>query len=241
MTPYTAIIVDDEAHAIFSLSKYVEKTPNLHLSGTYENPLEALNVLTGPTPPDIAFLDIDMPELSGIALAALTERNTQVIFVSAHSQFALDAYGVHAVGYLLKPFSFETFIKTVKHVCAKIDRSSKPTSIDPLLFKTSIKGKYITVLSKEIIYIEAMGNYMKIYTKNSDSPIVVYLSLKQAVLKFTDSTMIRISRSFLINTLYVNAIDGNRIKMNDEKYIIVGPTYRSSFQQYVSTHLVGEN
>ncbi|RZJ76926.1 MAG: response regulator transcription factor [Flavobacterium sp.] len=238
MIQYKTIIVDDEPNAIVNLTEFIHKTQNLTLAGTYGNPLEALDILASTAAPDIAFLDIDMPELSGLALANLAGRYTQVVFVSGHPQYALDAYDLHAAGYLLKPFSFETFLDTVQHVCGILARPRSPYPSEPLLFKTSIKGKYITLLSQDIIYIEAMGNYVKIQTIGSEHPKIVYLSLKQAVAQLKETNMIRVSRSYLINTVYMEAIDGNTIVLKNNKSIDVGPTYRSDFQDYIRTRLV---
>jgi DNA-binding LytR/AlgR family response regulator len=238
MIQYKAIIVDDEPNAILNLAEYVKKTPSLTLTGTYENPLEALEIFNSEAAPDIAFLDIDMPELSGLALANLAGRHRQVVFVSAHPQYALEAYGLHAAGYLLKPFTFETFLDTVQHVCGIIARPMSPMPSEPLLFKTSIKGKYITIMSQDIIYIEAMGNYLKIYEDSADSPKIVYLSMKHAVEKLRETNMIRVSRSYIINTLYMDAIDGNTIVLKNNKNIVIGPTYRLDFQNYVNAKLV---
>lgn len=241
MTTYTAIIVDDQEHAISSLSRYVKKTPSLKLIGTYENPLEALEILSGDSAPDIAFLDVDMPELSGLALAGLTKISTQVIFVSAHAQYALDAYGLHASGYLLKPFAFETFLETVQHVCAQIARPAMPFPSEPLFFKASVKGKYIKIMSQEILYIEAMGNYVKIWVSTSETPKTIYMLLKEAEIQLKESNMIRISRSFIINTMHTDAVDGNSVTMSNGKEITVGPNYRSSFQDYLRRNTVSGN
>ncbi|WP_256006824.1 LytR/AlgR family response regulator transcription factor [Pedobacter deserti] len=239
MIQFTAIVVDDDKDDIENIIEYIAKVPYIRLIGSFENPVEAHASLTGQLPPDIAFLDIEMPELSGLALANLFARQTEIIFVSGHPQFALAAFGIHAAGYLLKPFGFEKFLETVQHVCGKIRsphfQSPKP---EQLLLKTSLKGKYISLRNDDIIYIEAMGNYIKLFTATSNTPSVVYLTLKQALEKLNSANMIRVSRSFMINPAFLEAIDGNMVILKNGKKITVGPTYRGQLQNFIDKSLI---
>ncbi|WP_449436746.1 LytR/AlgR family response regulator transcription factor [Pedobacter steynii] len=239
MRQYKAIIVDDEVHALDTLRSYIQKTPSLRLGGSYENPLEALEILSGNQPPDIAFLDIDMPELSGLVLAKLTSSKVQVVFTSAHEQYALDAFGVNAVDYLLKPFSFERFLITVQKVCKKITKAETPITSMPLFFKANVKGKIIRIMSDKITYIEAMLNYIKIYTIISETPKIIYLSLKEAESKLGGTNLIRINRSFVINTTFLEVVEGNRITMSNGERFIVGPSYKTSFHAYLNANTIG--
>jgi len=241
MIQYKAIIVDDEAHALATLSTYIQKTPNLSLCGAYENPLDALEVLSGNQPPDIAFLDIDMPELSGLALADLAGSDVHIVFISAHEQYSLAAFGVNASGYLLKPFSFENFLKTVQNVSSRMAKVKIPVPADPFFFKTSIKGKYIRIMSDQIIYIEAMLNYVKIYTTSSETPKVIYLSLKEAETKLEGTHLVRVNRSFVINTIFLELVDGNSLTMSNGKKIGLGPSYKTSFNTYLKSNTIGGN
>jgi len=233
---YKTIIVDDESHALDTLRRYIEKMPDLALTAAFENPIEALAVLSGPQPPHIAFLDIDMPELNGLALASLTSSNVEIVFTSAHQQFALEAYGLQASGYLLKPFSFETFCKTVQTVCNRISTTATPAASLPLFFSASSKRSYIRIMSDDIIYVEAMLNYIKIYTVNSENPKIFYLSLKDAASKFSGTRLIRVSRSFIINTVHLEMVEGNTAIMNNGKKISIGPNYRNTLHNYLASN-----
>ncbi|RYE55274.1 MAG: response regulator transcription factor [Sphingobacteriales bacterium] len=231
--PYKTIIVDDESHALNTLKRYIEKMPDLILTGAYENPIEALTILSGPEPPQLAFLDIDMPELSGLALAELANQQVEIVFTSAHQQFAMEAFGLQVSGYLLKPFSFESFYKTVHKVCSRISPETPAKGPQPLFFSASSKGKYLKIMSEDILYIEAMLNYVKIYTLKNESPKIIYLSLKQATTRFGGTHLIRISRSFVINTVHLEIVEGNTATMSDGKKIVIGPTYRDALYQYL--------
>jgi len=241
MRQYKTIIVDDETHALATLGSYIEKTPNLVLYRAYENPLDALAILSGNQPPDIAFLDIDMPELSGLALADLANSDVRVVFTSAHEQYALEAFGVHASGYLLKPFSFEKFLSTVQKVCKRIDKEEISVADKPAFFKVSVKGKFIRIMIDQITFIEAMLNYVKIHTTGSDAPKVIYLSLKEAETKLRGTHLIRVSRSFIINTIFLETVDGNSLTMSNGQKIGLGPSYKISFYTYLKSNTIGGN
>lgn len=236
---YNTIIVDDESHALATLQRYIEKLPTLQLIGVFENPLEALQVLTGNEPPQIAFLDIDMPELNGLALAELAANKVEIIFTSAHDQYAMDAHGLQVAGYLLKPFSFESFVKTVQKICDRISPDEKESRSRPLFFSASLKGRYVKIISEDILYIEAMLNYVKIFSSSDDNPKVIYLSLKDAEAKLGEKHFIRVSRSFVVNAVHIEIVEGNLITMSDGKKINVGPNYRTPFHCYLRANSLG--
>ncbi|HKG07993.1 MAG TPA: LytTR family DNA-binding domain-containing protein [Pedobacter sp.] len=235
MKPYKTVIVDDEAHALSTLSSYIEKTPTLSLNGIYENPLDALETLSGANPPDIAFLDIDMPELSGLELANLASSKIKIVFISAYPQFTLQAFNVFAAGYLLKPYSFETFYKLVQKICPPPDPLPN-SSTKPVFFKANVKGKYIRLMSDAIIYIEAMLNYVKIYTQKDDRPVVIYLSMKEAESKLGNTFLVRVSRSFIVNTADIESVNANTITMVNGKQIRIGQLYKSDFYKYLNSN-----
>lgn len=237
--PYKTIIVDDETHALDTLRRYIEKTPDLELIGIFENPIEALATLSGPKPPQIAFLDIDMPELNGISLAELTDSHVEIVFTSAHQQYALEAFGLQVSGYLLKPFSFETFFKTVRKVCSRISPTAPQAASKPLFFSVSSKGRYIRIMSEDITYIEAMLNYVKIHTISSENPKTIYLSLKEAATRLGGTHLIRVSRSYVINTVHLEIVEGNTVVMSNGKKITIGPHYRNAFYDYLAASSVG--
>lgn len=239
MTPIKAIIVDDESHALDTLKRYIAKTPNLELTGIYDSPVEALRILSGPKAPQIAFLDIDMPELTGLDLAVLASQHVQIIFTSAHEQYALEAYGLQVSGYLLKPFSFELFYKTVQNVCARISPPNQSLNSQPLFFSANAKGRFIKIMSDDIIYIEAMLNYVKIFSTSSEYPKTIYLSLKEAAATLGGSHLIRVSRSYVINTVHLEIVEGNTAVMSDGKKILIGPNYRKAFYKYLASNSVG--
>lgn len=235
---YRTIIVDDESHALDTLNFYIKKTPYLVSGGAYENPLDALPELNGPQPPQIAFLDIDMPELSGLALAELVKKETKVIFTSAHRQYALDAFGVDAAGFLLKPFSYEDFLKTVQKVCSHIQENDQNITEKPIFFSGNAKGKYIKIHSEQIIHIEAMLNYIKIYTTNSPKAEIIYLTLKEVEDEILGVRLVRVHRSFVINLTHLERIEGNQLVMSNGKVITIGNTYKEYFFNYLKGHTV---
>lgn len=234
-TQYTTITVDDDAHALKTLRRYIEKIPQLKLTRSFEDPVAALAVLSGEEPPDIAFLDIDMPELSGLALAKLTGSRTEIVFTSAYGQYALDAFDLHVSGYLLKPFSFEAFHKTVQKVFSRIPAPVPLQAAGPLFFNASSKRRYFSITSGSILYLEAMSNYIKIYTSASEHPKVVYLSLKAAAAKLAGTQLIRVSRSFIVNLSHVEFLDGSTLLMAGGRKIRIGAAYRDAVQTQLNS------
>jgi DNA-binding LytR/AlgR family response regulator len=236
---YRTLIVDDESHAITTLQRYIANTPDLILTGSFENPIEALEELSKPNPPHIAFLDIDMPELTGLALANLIEGRVEIIFTSAHQQYALEAYDLQASGYLLKPFSFEAFLKTVRKVCSRINPSSTNPKSQPLFFSTGTKGKLIRIMSDDILYLEAMQNYVKIYSSKNSNPRVIYSSLKEASASLRETNLIRVNRSIVVNTVFVEMVYGNTITISNGQEFQIGPKYRIAVHNYLRSNTIG--
>ena len=139
----TCYIVDDESHSIEILKSFIEKTPGLELAGSSTDPLFALNEVMVAGPPDITFLDVDMPELSGLELAGLINEYTKVVFTTSFPEYAIDAFEIDAEDYLLKPIAYERFLKSIKKVKKNMLEKS-PGNDQPddfFLIKSEIKGK----------------------------------------------------------------------------------------------------
>jgi DNA-binding LytR/AlgR family response regulator len=160
------IIVDDEQHAIDILVHYVKQTPHLNLVASFTNPIEALQLL-GQQKIDLAFLDIQMPELSGIDLIKAIQGKTKVILTTAYSEFALEGYELYVVDYLMKPIRLPRFLaavqKAVEQINAGNETQQEKAEDDYIFVKTESKGKLLKINLADIDYIESMKNYMAIY------------------------------------------------------------------------------
>ncbi|MGZ5221246.1 MAG: LytR/AlgR family response regulator transcription factor, partial [Chitinophagaceae bacterium] len=162
----TCYIIDDEPHAIRSLQAYIDKTPLLQLSGYNEDPLAALAHFQQTNEyADITFLDIDMSGISGIELSSILKGKTAIVFTTAHPDFAIEAFELEISDYLLKPFSYERFIKSVYKINDLIEqRKARARSVveDFFYIQTEAKGKLVKVYFKDIFYVESQKNYVSI-------------------------------------------------------------------------------
>src|SRR6185437_11434262 len=158
----TCYIVDDETHSIEILKSFIEKTPGLTLTGSATDPLFALNEVMVDDPPDVTFLDVDMPELSGMEFAELVNAHTRIIFTTSFCEYAVEAFEKNAEDYLLKPIGYERFLKAIKKVKTNIlNKERKNNRVDEFfLIKSDVKGKMIKIIKNDIILVEAMQNYV---------------------------------------------------------------------------------
>ncbi len=234
------MIVDDEEVAIDILKSYVEKTPSLQLVATTLNPLEVLTKIEQEEI-DLLFLDIHMPHISGIELLKLINGRCQVILTTAYTQYALDGFEHKALDYLVKPISFERFLKAVQRVNSPagiLNTIPAPTLQDEFFFvKTEIKGRILKVQFKDIIYVEGLKNYLSIYTINER--IICYLSFKQLA-EILPSSFARVHKSYIVSIDKIKAIDGNLILFYDcDTEVPLGETYRSFFLGKLQEKMAG--
>jgi DNA-binding LytR/AlgR family response regulator len=231
-------IIDDEEHAIKSLVAYIEKTAHLKLMGYSNNPLDALSLFQEKKIyPDITFLDIDMPQMSGIELSALLKDKTAIVFTTAHPNFAIDAFEMDIIDYLLKPISFQRFLKCIDKISARIAEKSNTKGPDNFFYiQSESKGKLIKISFQEILYVESQKNYVSIVT--TDKKHLTYLTLIEIEEKLPNSFM-RINKSFIINVDKITHIEGNEIFIENIKTgFVVGASYKDQFTAYMKDRLV---
>lgn len=228
----SCLIVDDEQSAIDILSNFIEKTPFLTLVGSTTNPMDAL-VLLQQQPVDLVFLDIHMPQLSGLDVMPLLKGKSKVVLTTAYSEFAVTGFELEALDYLLKPIAFERFLKAAqKALNSSIEPSvrwqSEPNQNDYIFVKTENKGKMTKIDFNSIIYVEGMKNYVSIAT--TDENILTLLNIKDLEDRLPPQLFMRVHKSYIVSMDKIRAIDGNQILFKDIKaYVPLGDTYRTSF------------
>lgn len=205
------LITDDEPVARKGLRSYIEKIDYLYLAGECEDAIELNNQLKN-QPIDLIFLDIEMPEMSGIELLSNLINPPKIIIVSAYEQYALKGYEFDVVDYLLKPVSFERFLKSVNRVYDQLKNEQKEGK-DYLFVKSDKQLKKIQF--NDILFVESMENYVTIQT--TDSKTIVYTTLKQLYDCLPKCIFIQTHRSYIVNINKVNAIDGNQLNINPHK------------------------
>ncbi len=226
MEKLRCIIVDDEPPAIRLLEKYVAKVTFLELAGTTTNSLEALSMVET-ADVDLLFLDIQMPDLTGIQLSKILKGRTKIIFTTAYPQFALESYELNAVDYLLKPFEFERFYEAVLKVKDMPEKIEESTTAEEYLFiKTDGKNNFEKVVLKEVIYIESLKNYVAIHLK--DKQIITYSTLKHIDEYLPETDFIKIHRSYIVALQHIEKTDSLAVYLNNTN-LPIGDTYRTTF------------
>jgi len=234
----TCYIIDDEPHAIKSLRSYIEKTPVLELAGSSENPLEAVRLFEQSGKyADITFLDIDMPQISGTELSMQLKSKTKIVFTTGYANFALEAFELNAYDYLLKPFSYDRFLKCVTKV-QEAETKAIPSrkAADFLYIQSEGKGKLVKVFFDDIIFIESQKNYLSVIT--SEKKYLTYLTLREMEEKLP-SGFLRINKSTIINTDKISHVDGNQAYLqNLRQGFTITATYKEAFTIHLEQHLV---
>ncbi|GAA4034757.1 LytTR family DNA-binding domain-containing protein [Hymenobacter glaciei] len=238
----SCLIVDDEQAAIDILRQYVEKTPFLTLAGTTTNPIEALRIVAT-QPVDLVFLDIHMPQLSGLEVLPLLRGKCQVIFTTAYSEFAVPAFELEALDYLLKPIAFERFLKASQKALkaqAPVALPITPATLpdDYIFVKGDNKGHMRKVAFNDIVYVEGLKNYVSIYTEQER--IVTLLNMKDLQERLPAAQFMRVHKSYIVSLDKIKALDGNLILFRDGKATApLGDTYRRGFFEALQRHVVG--
>lgn len=238
------IIVDDEQHAIDILVHYVEQTPHLHLVGTSTNPIEALQLVTTQKA-ELVFLDIQMPELSGIDFIKAINGHAKVILTTAYSEFALESYELDVVDYLLKPIRLPRFLQAVQKAVKELEEhvhasegTHLPAGDDDYIFvKTESKGKLLKINLDEIDYIEGMKNYVAIY--RSGQKTMVYTSMKDLEERLPQKTFLRVHKSFIIPIARITGIEGNLVRLKGvASGIMIGDNYKSDLMEIIRNKMI---
>jgi len=233
------IVIDDEPYALNLIKDYVLKTPYLDLMEAFSDPFKALNFLSN-NHVDLIFLDINMPELSGIQLLESLPYQPSVIFTTAYPEYGAESYNYNAIDYLLKPIKYERFLKAVN----KIQESKKTLKNEYLANKTTkedhddlfIKSgtKIHKVNMNDILYVEGAGNYMTVYLK--DAKILTLLKMTDILNLLPPDKFIRIHKSYIVSFKHIDIIEKHQVVIN-KKNIPVGITFREHFFNKVSHRL----
>lgn len=234
---YNCLVVDDEPIARKILTNYVEQMPFLSFAGECINAVSAIDHLRTNNNIDIIFLDINMPNLSGLQLMKIIQPKQPVIFTTAYAEYAIESYELNVVDYLLKPFSFERFTKAVYKAVNIIktpqrDFSEVKAERKPDFFIRS-DGKSYPVLIDDILYCEAMKNYTMVMLK-SDKKLMPLIPLTkfESILSEAGGQFIQVHRSFIIAKKHITAVSSNNVIIN--KYEIpIGVQFRERFFQAI--------
>ena len=228
-------VIDDEPLAVDLLASYVEKTPYLILDSTYTTAVQAVErIMQGDI--DLVFCDIQMPNLNGLDFSRLVENKTLIIFTTAYDQYAVDSYKVNAVDYLLKPISYSQFLRASQKALSLVSMMSNNDVAeheDFIYVKSDYKLRQIQL--NDILYIEGLKDYVKIYVENEQHPILSLVRLKSLEDMLPVERFLRVHRSFIVQGCKIKTIERNRIVFGNE-YIPIGDTYKNAVNDFIEKH-----
>ena len=231
----TCVIIDDEQYAIKELTDLIAQMPNLSLYKTFTNPIIALTEIGVEDCIDIIFLDVDMPQMSGIELAKeMRDKARFIILTTAHSKYAVEGFDVRADHFLLKPISLSKFaIALTKLIKEDQTIPEPPKQLDDHFFIKADMKKRIKINFSDLIAIEGATNYVKIYT--TQATYSTHVTMKEMELSLHERPeFIRVHKSFIVSKLHIEIIDGNTIKTKYNMTIPIGSLYKTQLMQEFS-------
>jgi len=213
------LIVDDEPAARKLLQEYIEEIDFLKLVGVAENPLKAAGVLNAEQV-DLIFLDVNMPKMNGMEFLRSSVNLPMVIMTTAYGQYALDGFEMAVVDYLVKPFSLERFLKAAQKAfdLKQLRQKGETPAAEAEYFYVKCNGRIERVNYNDLLYIEAMSNYITLYT--TTAKLVVYHTIKGILEQLPSEKFIQVHKSAVINLDKINAIEGNMLRIGDAKITI---------------------
>jgi two-component system response regulator LytT len=229
------IAIDDEPLALNLVETFIKQTPFLQLLCTCDNAVEAMTLIREKQP-DLIFLDINMPNLTGMELARLMQQQSmpipKIIFTTAYNHYAIEGYKVNAVDYLLKPFNYEEFLSAVNKVLIlykdKLNQEQKSNAEDEFIF-IKVEYQWIKVSLNDVLYIEGLKDYVKIKLVAPQKDLISLISLKALEEKLPSSKFMRVHRSYIVSLDKINALTKNSILINKQE-ITIGEQYKETFK-----------
>lgn len=228
-------VIDDEPLAQQLIASYIDKTPYMVLVGTFASAQEAVKTILEENI-DVVFLDIQMPQLNGMEFAKIIPPSCRIVFTTAYDRYAVEGYKVNALDYLLKPINYEEFVTAANKALqwAELTRQADQMSEkkDYIIVKSEYKLVQIPVAN--ILYIEGLKDYVKIYVENESRCIMTLMSLKTIERNLPSAQFLRVHRSFVVNTAKIKVIERNRIVLGNN-YIPVSDSYKQAFNDFVES------
>lgn len=233
-------VIDDEPLASGLIRSYIEKTPFMEFIGEFSSPKDAISVILNDNI-DVVFLDIQMPQLNGIEFAKIIPSTTRIIFTTAYSNYAVEGFKVNALDYLLKPISYEEFLAAARRALNwhELNRQKNRNRTGENAFA---EGDYIIIKSEyklvqinvnDIVYIEGLKDYVKIYVDGTEKSIMTLLSMKTLEQTLPPSQFMRVHRSFIVNLSKIKIIERNRILFGKAQ-IPISDSYKDAFSDYIN-------
>ena len=236
------IAIDDEPLALRQIKSYIERTDQLELVASCRSAREAQSIIEQ-EPVDLIFVDINMPDMNGLDFVRSLTQNYFIIFTTAHSEFALEGFKLNAIDYLLKPFSYDEFMKATQKVISLVDLVERCHAAESAIAQNeaeasdkeviSVKADYKTQLVKiaDIVYLESAGEYVRLHIEGS-STITTLFRLKNMETSLPQDLFLRVHRSYIVNIKRISSYTKGRIFLDNGEYIPLGENYKERFFKY---------
>ncbi|MCP9763444.1 LytR/AlgR family response regulator transcription factor [Lacihabitans soyangensis] len=219
-----AIAIDDEPMALEVIKAHANKVTFLQLKETFVSAMEALEYIKT-NPVDLVFLDINMPDITGLDFSQLLPKNCGVIFTTAYSQYAADAFNLSAIDYLVKPFDFVRFMKA----CQKaLDALSKEEAETPYLF---VKDSYdlVRIVLADLLYVQSEGNYLTF--KEKDKKTVTRMTMTEALELLPSKNFMRVNKSYVVNLNHIQKIERHQVSVAEKEFVPIAANYHSELME----------
>lgn len=235
------IAIDDEPLALRQIAGYINKIPFLQLVASCHSAKEAKEVLDNDSV-DALFVDINMPDLNGLDFVKSLALPPLVVFTTAYSEYAVEGYKVDAVDYLLKPFGLTDMQRAAAKLKSRYDlihtaQLSPVDNDDSIFMKTEYK--VVRIRLSDIIYVEGMSEYLRIYLENQEKPVIALLSMKKMEERLQNRHFMRIHRSYIINLKHIKEMNKSRITLSNDASMPIGDLYKDKLNEYISGKFLG--
>ena len=232
----TCVAVDDEPMALNLVESYIEKTPFLSLKQKCSSAIEALQFIQQ-EPVDLLFLDIQMPDLTGIEFSKMLPKETRVIFTTAFDEYALEGFKVEALDYLLKPFDYAEFLVAANKAKTwfELVKGKKQPVVSEEKEFLFVKSEYkqLRIKLADVLYFEGLKDYIKIWLKDNPKAILTLMSLKTLAQELPSTQFMRVHRSFIVSLKNIEEIERSQIIIN-KKRITVSEQYKPQFLEFIN-------
>lgn len=232
-------VIDDEPLAGQLLASYIERTPFTRLEGLFTSAQDAVKpIIDGKV--DVVFLDIQMPQINGIEFAKIIPDTVRIVFTTAYENYAIDGIKVNALDYLLKPIDYDEFLLAANKAQTWHEKMSKMRSaavdeLDRIIVKSGYRMLQIPV--KDILFIEGLKDYVRIFTEGNDSSVMTLMSMKALEKSLPASMFMRVHRSYIVNTSKISTIERNHLVFGKHN-VPVSDSFKQQFFDYVARHTI---
>lgn len=238
MITLKCIVIDDEPLAARLIGSYIERTPFMELVGVFGSAQEAIKTLLEERI-DVAFLDIQMPQLTGLEMAKIVPEGCEIVFTTAYEKHAVESYKANALDYLLKPVSYDDFLRAANKALRQVELKHRLRTFDSDAEAIIVKSDYklVQIPLTKILYIEGLKDYVKIFVENEQKCVMTLVSMKHLEKNLPNTMFMRIHRSYIVNLAKINRIERLHVVIGDAT-LPISESYRPSIAEYVNTHAI---